>query len=90
MKASGSSQCVSTLRANYRSCLGRGASWTGPRCDWRLGDIELPASLPTVVELYGAVLTGWRSLAAETGVDSFLGPWALRHLDRLAELEPDW
>jgi aminoglycoside phosphotransferase (APT) family kinase protein len=32
--------------------------------------------------------TGWRPLAAERPGD--LGPWALRHLDRLATLESSW
>jgi len=56
---------------------------------WALAEIEPPVSLPSVAELYGPVLTGWRNLAADpTGHG--LDPWALKHLDRLAEMEPDW
>lgn len=54
-----------------------------------LAYIPAPTALPSVVERYGAMLTGWRTLAGEPGLDG-LDPWARRHLDRLAELEPGW
>jgi aminoglycoside phosphotransferase (APT) family kinase protein len=69
-----------------------------PPLPWRREDLErVIAALPTAPapegfasltgQLAGA-FTGWRTLAAERPDD--LGPWALRHLDRLAALESSW
>jgi aminoglycoside phosphotransferase (APT) family kinase protein len=69
-----------------------------PPLPWRRDDLErVMAALPAApapegfvsltAQLAGA-FTGWRTLAAEPPAD--LGPWALRHLDRLAELEASW
>lgn len=54
-----------------------------------LAQIPAPDSLPSVAERYGGMLTGWRTLAGESGLDG-LDPWARRHLHRLAELEAGW
>jgi len=54
-----------------------------------LAEVPAPSGLPTVVERYGQMLTGWRILAGEEQLDG-LDPWALRHLDRLAGLESGW
>ncbi|MGB9483632.1 MAG: phosphotransferase [Candidatus Dormiibacterota bacterium] len=45
-------------------------------------------NLPTVVERHQDTFDGWRELAKEP--DRKLGPWARRHLVRLAELEVGW
>ncbi|MFI6792843.1 phosphotransferase [Nonomuraea sp. NPDC050383] len=47
-----------------------------------------PIAAPSAGELFGDSFRGWRSLLGEdtTGLD----PWALRHLDGLAELESGW
>jgi Ser/Thr protein kinase RdoA (MazF antagonist) len=47
-----------------------------------------PIDVPTIEEVLGGSFRGWRQLLGEdtTGLD----PWALRHLDALAELETGW
>ncbi|HUC13684.1 MAG TPA: hypothetical protein VMS00_04445, partial [Acidimicrobiales bacterium] len=49
---------------------------------WALAGVEVPLGLPTVAERYGPILTGWRNLAAGSGLDGVLDSWALRHVDR--------
>lgn len=73
-----------------------GAPWSPAELDlvlgatWALATVDPPRSLPTVTERYGPVLTGWRSLAADSGLDGVLDDWSARHLDRLADHEPAW
>jgi Ser/Thr protein kinase RdoA (MazF antagonist) len=47
-----------------------------------------PIEVPTIGEAFGGVFRGWRSLLGED--TDGLDPWALRHLDALAELESGW
>ncbi|NUW40734.1 aminoglycoside phosphotransferase family protein [Nonomuraea rhodomycinica] len=74
-----------------------------PAMPWRRDELDLvlaavermsaaltpaPVTAPPVAELFADSFRGWRRLVDEdvTGLD----PWALRHLDRLAELESGW
>lgn len=47
-----------------------------------------PSAAKSTEEKFRRTFTGWRRLAAEP--DDRLDPWALRNLDRLAELESGW
>ncbi|GAA2312349.1 hypothetical protein GCM10010149_74060 [Nonomuraea roseoviolacea subsp. roseoviolacea] len=74
-----------------------------PAMPWRRDELDLvlaavdrmsaaltpaPVAAPSVAEASADSFRGWRRLVEEdvTGLD----PWALRHLDRLAELESGW
>jgi aminoglycoside phosphotransferase (APT) family kinase protein len=72
-----------------------------PSLPWRRDDLDMvvatlatlartqaPEGFPGVAEKMGAAFTGWRDLAADPPSD--LGPWELRHLDRLTALEASW
>ncbi|MGW5456804.1 phosphotransferase [Nocardia sp. NPDC003979] len=45
--------------------------------------------MPTIDDLYGVKLAGWRRYA-EQGPPADLDDWSRRNLDRLAALEGDW
>ncbi|MFC4111436.1 aminoglycoside phosphotransferase family protein [Nonomuraea zeae] len=47
-----------------------------------------PIDAPPIARAFGSVFNGWRELLEE-GADG-IDPWALRHLDALAELESGW
>ncbi|GAA0374710.1 hypothetical protein GCM10009530_26540 [Microbispora corallina] len=47
-----------------------------------------PVPVTAAADRFREEFQGWRRLAADP--DEGLGPWALRHLDRLAELEAGW
>jgi aminoglycoside phosphotransferase (APT) family kinase protein len=47
------------------------------------------SALPTVVERYGEMLSGWRILAA-AGPAAVNEPWCRDHLEELAALEAQW
>ncbi|MEU7741479.1 aminoglycoside phosphotransferase family protein [Nonomuraea sp. NPDC049158] len=47
-----------------------------------------PIEAPPVAEVFGEAFRGWRELLGED--TKGLDPWALRHLDALAELESGW
>ncbi|MFC4010756.1 aminoglycoside phosphotransferase family protein [Nonomuraea purpurea] len=47
-----------------------------------------PIAAPPIAEVFGESFAGWRRLLDEDA--DGLDPWALRHLDELAELESGW
>ena len=55
----------------------------------RLGDLVPVGPLRTVAEHYGAMFTGWRTLAAE-GPGAVTDVWCRGHLDALVEQEARW
>ena len=54
----------------------------------RLAEVPALPGLPTVLDVLGDELTGWRSLAADPPAD--LAPWQLAHLDELVAYESAW
>ncbi|MGW4300871.1 phosphotransferase [Streptomyces sp. NPDC004646] len=61
-------------------------------CVERMTEVLTPNPLPWAVPIttpLGPLLHGWRTFRRE-GPPGDLGSWALRHLDRLAELESHW
>jgi aminoglycoside phosphotransferase (APT) family kinase protein len=59
------------------------------RASRRLGELSPRAELPTVAEQYGAMFTGWRTLAAE-GPDAVADEWSRDRLADLAAAESRW
>jgi hypothetical protein len=55
----------------------------------RLGHLVPRAALPTVAEQYGAMLTGWRTLA-DRAPDAIADAWCRAHLDELVGAEARW
>ncbi|MGW0927511.1 phosphotransferase family protein [Streptomyces sp. NPDC002644] len=49
-----------------------------------------PVTVPTLAEACDSRFRGWRRLSTDAHDLSWLGPWARRHLSRLAEREAGW